>query len=111
MTCQTCGDSITDDIRELWNSYREVVNHIESANQAKIELRNHYSKGDEFNAADEKIWEAICGLDSVIGFLIDEAAEHKAWHTNAMKEKQKQMESDAATIEKINEAKANKEAE
>ena len=111
MTCQTCGDSQTKEIRELWDKYRQMLSFIESATHAKTVLRECFSEGDDFNDQDDRIVSAMDSLNYLIGYLVDESAEIKAWHATAVNDHNKQMEADAATLEKLNEAKAKAENE
>ena len=95
----------------MWNKYRQMISFVESATHAKIILRECFSEGDDFNAQDDRIISAICDLDCLIGYLVDESAELKAWHQGAVNDHNKQMEADAAALEKLNEAKAKAESE
>ena len=95
----------------MWDKYKQMLSFIESAMYAKTVLRECFSEGDDFNDQDDRIVSAMDGLNYLIGYLVDESAEFKAWHQDAVNDHKKQMEVDAATLEKLNEAKAKAESE
>ena len=107
MTCPTCGDSNTDEIRAIWREYQSAIRDIENIAEAKTLLRTYFSKEDNtWTEEDEKIGSALCGLDQVTMTLIDLAAAHKGRHTAASAEHDAMMQASAAAIEAMNEAKA-----
>ena len=106
MTCPTCGDSNTEHIRAIWREYQSAIRDIENIAEAKALLRTFFSDGDDWTDQDERLGNALCGLDSVTMTLIDLAAKHKAAHSAAADEHTAMMQAEAAAAEAINEAKA-----
>ena len=93
----------------MWDKYKQMLSFIESAYYAKTVFMECFSEGAEAREIDDRIVSAMDGLIYLIGYLVDEAAELKAWHQEAVNDHKKQMEVDAATLEKLNEAKAKAE--
>ena len=119
MTCQTCGDSNSNETRAIWRKYRSTLYDIEKIAEVQVTLRSFYSPGDDWTETDDKIGCSMDLLTSVVGTLVDLAAEYKAEHSAAVDSNRERLVAEAAAAEATddfdvyiaNEAKAAESAE